>query len=339
MKLKTLLYSVVLLLIFTNCNGPKDEAKKQVSKSTHYSIEISDEKPLPLSSGSGITGYSSGFLVVGDDTPWMYYMDSLGVIFDSLRISNVEGYVPGIRMPGVLKPDFESIIGIDKNRILIMSSGSSNAARDTAYIVNPLEKEIIFKRSMGDLFRIMADSAGFEDRHFLNIEGSSVAGKSLYYFNRGDFSGKNFIFKFNLSEFISWFVGESATLPSFETFYIKLPSFKDSELTFSSAYFNSENSTFTYAASSELGGSIGADGVVTDGVVAGTSFGFVSTDSLTKKNAFIVEPITKNGKSIPIKIEGFWPVKQISESATLFYGVSDPDDGTTVLYSLIIQSK
>ena len=336
---KLIISTIILAIALFACNETVKEQKDIPFDKNDYYIKVVDEKQIPLSSGSGITGFNHGFLIVGDDTPWMYYMDSLGVIKDSLRLSYQEGYYPGVRMDGMIKPDFESVTRLNKNIVLVMSSGSSNPARDTSYLVNAEDKLILTKRSMGELFEAMAESAGFDDRHLLNIEGSNVAKSDLYLFNRGDFSGKNFIFIMDVSDYISWFSGLTDTIPEFETHRVNLPVFKESEMTFSSGFYAKKYKIFAFTATSEIGGSLGLDGVVTDGVAAGTSFGFISPDALDQDMEIPVRPIVRDGKVLPIKIEGFWPLKQIDERTVMFYGVSDPDDGTTVLYSLQIQFK
>ena len=339
MNLKSFVSALLLTISLVACNETVKEQAIIPFDGNDYYIKVVAEKQIPLSSGSGITGFNHGFLIVGDDTPWMYYMDSTGVIVDSLRLSYQEGYYPGVRMDGMIKPDFESITRLNKNIVLVMSSGSSNPARDTSYLVNAADKVILTKRSMGELFQAMADSAGFNDRHLLNIEGSNVAKGDLYLFNRGDFSGKNFVFKMNVTDYISWISGYTDTIPDFETQRVKLPVFKDSEMTFSSAFYAKKFKIFAFTATSEIGGFLGLNGVVTDGVAAGTSFGFISPENIDKNMEIPVRPIVRNGEVLPIKIEGFWPLKQVDDRTVLFYAVSDPDDGTTVLYSLQIQFK
>ena len=340
MNFRIVLSGLFLCSSFISCNDTSNSKETKLSfVDNDYTIEVVDEKPLALSSGSGITGFNHGFLVVGDDTPWMYYMDSTGVITDSLRLSHEDGYVPGMRMPGMLKPDFESITRLNKNIVLVMSSGSSNIARDTAYMVNAEEKLILAHRSMGELFEAMADAADIEDRHFLNIEGSNVANSKLYFFNRGDFSGKNMVFKLDVNDFISYLGGQTDTVPTFKIYNVELPVFSEDEMTFSSAYFVKKHKLFAFTATAEIGGELGSDGMVMDGIIAGTSFGFIAPEDIGTKKKIKVSPITRNGEPIAIKIEGFWPIKQLDERTALFYAVSDPDDGTTVLYTLKIRFK
>ena len=340
MNFRIVLSGLFAFSTLISCDNPSvKKEKKSGLINNDYTIEVVDEKPLLVSSGSGITGFKHGFLVVGDDTPFMYYMDSTGVITDSLRLSHEDGYVPGMRMAGMLKPDFESITRLNKNIVLVLSSGSSNIARDTAYMVNAEEKIILAHRSMGELFEAMADAADIEDRHYLNIEGSNVAHSKLYFFNRGDFSEKNMIFKLDVTDFIAYLGGKSDTVPKFESYKISLPEFGEDEMTFSSGYYVKKHKIFAFTATSELGGSLGADGMVMDGEIAGTSFGFISPKEIGSVKDIKVSPITKNGEPIVIKIEGFWPLKQLDDRTALFYAVSDPDDGTTVLYTLKIRFK
>ena len=325
--------------IVISCGNPKKNQPTSSSplENNHFKIEVTAEKQIPLSSGSGITGFKYGFLVVGDDTPWMYYMDSTGVITDSLRLSHEDGYVPGVRMPGMLKPDFESITRLNKNIVLVLSSGSSNIARDTAYMVNAVDKIILAKRSLGELYEMMADSAGLEDRHTLNIEGSTVAAGELYLFNRGDFSGMNMIYKFSVADFIAYVGGKTDSLPKFVLHKIDLRGSDDDGMTFSAAYYIEKYKIFVFSVTIESGAVLDDEGMVSDGIIGGTAIGFIKPGDIGKEKKVAVNPITKNGKPLVIKLEGFWPLRQIDGRTVAFYGVSDPDDGTTVLYTFNIQ--
>ena len=139
------IYSLIVLFFILLLNSCSEHPETKENK-IDYTINIIKKLDLAIPSGSGITGYLGGFLTVGDDTPWLYYLDSAGTLTDSLRLSYVEGYVPGVRMASSFKPDFESITRLNNKIVLVMGSGSYNSGRDTAYLINGEERKILAKK-------------------------------------------------------------------------------------------------------------------------------------------------------------------------------------------------
>ena len=319
------------LLYFTACND--DEIV--LGPEANYSVNIIEEIDLAFPSGSGITGYQGGFLTVGDDTPWLYYLDSLGTLTDSLRLSYSEGYVPGVRMASSLKPDFECITRLNESIVLIMGSGSYNSGRDTAYLVNAAEHRILAKKTLAPLFRTFADSAAIEDVHALNIEGVVVAKHEIYFFNRGDLSGKNVIFKADLSEFISYFTSEDTI--KVKGVYFPMPySDEYGASTFSSCVYIEGGEVFIFTSTSEQGSRLDSAGNVIDGEIKGSFIGRIRLNELTQDSINAV-PIMENDELAAIKVEGIWMHKALSDSVINFIGVSDPDNGTTNAYMIQVK--
>ncbi len=331
--MKRSIQALLLLSVFFyfSCSDSNEERKEKVD----YSITIIKKIDLKIPSGSGITGYKNGFLTVGDDTPWMYYLDSAGTLTDSLRLSNVEGYVPGVRMGGAFKPDFESITRLNENIVLIMGSGSYTSARDTAYLVNAEEKLILAKKSMKPFFYKFAELGAIDDIHALNIEGVSVAKHDIYFFNRGDISDKSLIFKTDLSYFISYFSGEDSVIV--DTVYSLTPYNEEyGASTYSSSIYLPEKELFLFSSTMEDGSHIDSSGTIIDGEIKGSFLGRIRFDELND-SLIRATPIMEDGVIAPIKIEGIWLAKIVSDSVYQFIGVSDPDDGSTETYIIEVR--
>lgn len=328
------LYSVILFIVLVpifSCTSEEEVIEKKVD----YSVTIINSLDLAISSGSGITGYKGGFLTVGDDTPWLYYLDSTGVLVDSLRLSTVEGYVPGVRMDGSFKPDFEDITRLNDHIVLVLSSGSYNSGRDTAYLVNAFEHRILAKKTLDPLFQAFVDTSGIEDRHALNLEGVCVANHSVYFFNRGDLSGRNLIFKTDLAQFIDYFTsGEEIKINGMYDLSPYNSEYGSS--TFSSCVYVPERDIFIFTSTSEDGSRLDSLGRVVDGEIKGSFIGKIEMDQLSD-SIIHAYPIMENDVLAPIKIEGIWMHSFVSDTLANFIGVSDPDDGTTETY--IIQVK
>lgn len=320
-----------LLVIFYSCSNENEVNTPK----TEYTISIINKIDLAIPSGSGITGYQEGFLTVGDDTPWLYYLDSTGVLTDSLRLSMVEGYVPGVRMDGSFKADFESITRLNDKIVLVMSSGSYQAGRDTAYLINAEEKTILAKKSAGPIYQHFADVAGIEDVHSLNIEGVAVAKHEIYFFNRADLSGRHLIFKSDLAQFISYFTeGDTVEV---KQMYEPMPYNEEyGPSTFSACVYIPEADVFIFTSTSEDGSRLDSLGRVMDGEIKGSFIGRIQMDELGD-SLLAAHPIMEDSIIAPIKIEGIWMNKVLSDSVINFIGVCDPDNGTTETYIIEVR--
>jgi hypothetical protein len=276
-----------------------------------------------------------GFLTIGDDTPWLYYLDSAGTLTDSLRLSYAEGYVPGMRMGSAYKPDFECITRLNEKIVLVMGSGSYTDARDTAYLVNAAEHRILAKKSLGPLFESFADLADIDDVHKINIEGVVVADHDVYFFNRGDLSGKSLIFKSDLSEFIAYFTGNDNI--KVKAMYPITPYNKEyGSSTYSACIFIPQPKVFVFTSTLEEGSRMDSTGTVIDGDIKGSFIGRLGMDELNDSLAMAF-PITENGILSPIKVEGIWLYEVLSDSLFQFIGVSDQDNGSTETYIIEVR--
>ncbi len=327
-------YNVIILvfvLVMSSCSEVAEVKETKID----YTINIIKKLDLAIPSGSGITGYKGGFLTVGDDTPWLYYLDSAGTLTDSLRLSYVEGYVPGVRMASSFKPDFECITRLNEEIVLIMGSGSYNSGRDTAYLVNGAEHRILAKKSLAPLFASFAKLASIDDVHKINIEGIAVANHDIYFFNRGDLSGKSIIFKSDLYEFITYFTSGSSIQVSAS--YSLTPYNKEyGESTYSACIYVPKTNVFIYSSTLEEGSRMDSSGLIIDGDIKGSFLGRIRMNELTD-SITMAHPITENGVLAPVKIEGIWLYQAISDSILQFIGVSDPDNGSTETF--IIEVK
>ena len=326
-----LLILPLLLIALFSCSEIAEEKKNTVD----YTINIIKKLDLGIPSGSGITGYQNGFLTIGDDTPWLYYLDSTGTLTDSLRLSYVEGYVPGVRMGSSFKPDFECITRLNEKIVLVMGSGSYNQGRDTAYLVNGEERRILAKKSLSPLFERFAEMAGIDDVRKINIEGAVVAKHNIYFFNRGDLSGKSLIFKSDLSEFIAYFTSDDQINVS--AMYPLTPYSDDyGPSTFSACIYIPQRDVFVFTSTLEEGSRMDSNGVVIDGDIKGSFLGRISLDELND-SLVGAHPITEDGVISPIKLEGIWLYKVLSDSLFRFIGVSDPDNGGTESYIIEVR--
>ena len=163
----------------------------------------------------------------------------------------------------------------------------------------------------------------------------AVANHEIYFFNRADLSGRHLIFKTGLAEFISYFTdGDSITITGM---YAPIPFNEEyGESTFSSCVYIPQADLFIFTSTVEDGSRLDSQGRVVDGEIKGSFIGRIRMDEL-EDSVITATPIMESGVIAPIKIEGIWMHKALSDSVVNFIGVSDPDDGTTNTY--IIEVK
>jgi len=179
-------------------------------------------------SASGVVKYGDGFYAVGDDSPYLFQLDSEFKLISKRLIYSTEK-LEGITLPKFFKPDFEAMEMISANDILILGSGSKSPERDVCVQVE-MGKE--FKHTEYDIslfyesLRNLEIMQGFE----LDIEVLAMDGDVMYLFNRN----RNLIFSFSFANFLSYCkTGTDFPLPKVTLF--SLPKFHGLEAGFSGA--------------------------------------------------------------------------------------------------------
>ena len=156
-------------------------------------MELKITKELRLNeipSGSGITKYKGNYLVIGDDSPFLFTLDKDFNIIESIQL--IEKFNISEKFSKPEKPDFETLELINDDELVIFGSGSKSPQRDILIrilLTNPLSIE---KYDLTEFYQNIKNTPLMQDSE-LNIEATAYHNNQIFLFNRI----KNIIFQFD----------------------------------------------------------------------------------------------------------------------------------------------
>ncbi|MEN8115453.1 MAG: hypothetical protein ABFS16_00620 [Bacteroidota bacterium] len=310
---------VIVLFVFVGCISDRNDK---------MSITINSRKTLDIPSGSGIIMANNEFLIVGDDTPWLFALNNNNIVTKRSLIS-ISGKDMPYRADKSQKLDFEDIsyVEYDNNEyIFVISSGSKAVFRDTVFILDITSpNRVITKKNIRPLFDKMTETAGIVS---INIEGLTSDSETIYIAHRGNHD-KNVIFSFSIASLVEYIL-KDGDVPQFSMQIIELPAPDNLKAGFSALEYVEELKSLLFTASLES-----SPDSYSDGEVLGSYIGCLSCDKPDKMQIKML----KNSDNIPVKtkLEGI-TLARINEPVNTLgvVCVSDNDDGKTELLSIEI---
>jgi hypothetical protein len=245
-------------------------------------------------SASGIEVYNDLFYVVGDNSPWLFKLDSNYAILEKFQIAGIDALMKG-QIAKKDKPDFEAMTLVtngDENELLIFGSGSKSPLRDGMVRILIGKNHEIIHFSLSELYEVIRKKSGLGKKD-LNIEAATADAKNLYLFNRG----KNRIIIFKLKKFLKYLSGKSAC-PVPEIFKIKLPKIGKIKAGFSGASTSPDGKSLIFTASVE-----NTSDWVDDGEILGSFVGVIPLRKLRDQMTAKCVPIMSADKVLEIKVE------------------------------------
>ena len=119
------------------------------------SIKITKQKYLTnLPSASAVEYINGNIYVIGDDSPFLYKLDSNFTIVDKTLVTGNDSMTNG-RVPKAIKSDFESMAVFKEGRetyLLVLSSGSKMITRDTIHLFSIKESRVIKSKNIRSLY-------------------------------------------------------------------------------------------------------------------------------------------------------------------------------------------
>lgn len=318
------LFTIILLVIFTSCITEKPQT-----------INITDVEAIhrnDFSSASGVVFDANQTLVVGDDIPYLLFLNQDLKITDSIIISPDDSIKKG-RLPWYLKPDYEALEitnFLGNKHAIIIPSGSDSITRDTAIMIC-LSTNNIIKKNIRPLYSTIKQQAGFAANREINIEGIAISDSHTYLFHRGNLTG-NIIIEIKLEAFIDYLQSKTE-IPSFNTYRFDLPSHHNVASGFSGATMLPDNSAILFTASME-----DMKDETSDGEVLGSYIGIIPVENM-EKGKCITTILTKDKKILPKKIEGITINKQLNNNTYMITTVCDNDDGTSDIIKFNMEIK
>jgi len=307
--------AVFLVLLLISCNNIRE---KKITLSEPEILHLEN-----LSSASGIGVHNSVYYIVGDDTPWLYSLNSNFDVSGKTQISGIDSLYNG-RTPKDQKADFECADIISDNEgvyLFILSSGSMKISRDTAHIVGIESNNYLHSKSLRPLYEKIKLKAGLPTKNEINIEGIAFSKEHVYLLHRGNVS-ENIIIKINRSKFIKYIKSDSP-IPQFEIYAFDLPIYQEVASGFSGACVLPDNTGLIFTASME-----DTKDEINDGKVLGSFIGIIPFSGIEDGN-YIATLVTDNGLPVEKKLEGVCIISNTDNNNMVLVTVCDNDDGTS----------
>lgn len=295
-------------------------------------ITIENQIYLPeVSSGSGLAIVDDKIYIVGDDSPFLYELNmEWAVIHKHLLL---EGLPVTERIPKAIKPDFECMAEektAQGTRMWMFGSGSKSPERDLLVIYDPAEPGGLRHYSLTALYdKLMAFWGIGQDQ--LNLEAAVILDQKLYLFNRG--SNQLAILPLApLKSYLAAPSGRALDHLEIETLYLELAKAGELQSRFSGACTLPGTSLILFSATLE-----DTENWIDDGEIRGSMLGFFDTQQpelfSSQKMAFVT---TADGAPALEKIESIGFLEQEAEGHVRLLAVSDNDDGSSALFSLLL---
>jgi len=275
-------------------------------------FKIIDQKKLEeISGASGIVKFNDYYYVVGDDTPYIFKLNSEFKVISEHMISNIPVDLDSGRIPKKDKHDLESLEMVSENEMISFGSGSKSPERDQ-FIRIMIDGEVSLKKYKLTAFYNALKGLDILRGSELNIEAVAYINGSLYLFNRR----KNIIFCFDYKDFLD-FIEDSSPLPEIKSYEFKLPDINGIEAGFSGATgWGKSKMLITFSVED-------TDNAYDDGEILGSFIGVISFDE-NKINDLSSWVKIENGNK-PLKVESITVSKENTEKDIDVIMVTDSD--------------
>lgn len=308
------------LFILLSCNPEKN-----------MRITITNRMNLDnIPSASGLEKLSNKFWIIGDNSPWLFELNSGFNLLVKHAISPLDTIEGGI-IPKKHKSDFEamtSLIWEGDSALFIFGSGSGIKHRNIGKLVRMTKDGLtIINFNLSDFYELLRDEARLKESNF-NIEAAAVLNNKLYLFNRG----KNKLIILKLDEFKKYLEGEPIKL-KIKSYSIDLPEMDGIVAGFSGACADPENNRLIFSASVENTGNW-----IDDGQVLGSFVGIIDVDQLHHHYYPKSIALETNETSIPIKVESL-SILHAEKNKLDCYLVTDSDGGISELLTVELLIK
>lgn len=286
---------------------------------------------LQLPSASAMTATRDGFLVVGDDSPFLFRLDRHFGIVDKSLLKEYPVGTDG-RIPKAIKPDFEAMTDFShrgRTFRLIIGSGSK-APRQLAMMLSADGTERI-EKNMAPFYTQLAAAAGFPAGTLVNLEGLAFSGGHFILMNRVN-SVSNVIFKVRKMELINYLTGAKPTVEGIQTFHVTLPKIQGYEAGLSGADYVLESGLLFFTSSVEVTGD-----PINDGKILGSFIGCMELEDLKDGMDLtrFMTLVAQAGSPVITKIESIAVLPGQDDDDEMEVAVaSDMDNGTSEFFRL-----
>jgi hypothetical protein len=287
-------------------------------------ITILDEiKIEKIPSGSGIIKSGDIYYVIGDDSPFLFSLNSDFKTISKTPLIETDNFSDK-RIIKSEKPDFEAIELIEKNEIVVFGSGSKSPQRDVFMRILLKDSLIVERYDIADFYSKLRNLPIFKDSE-LNIEATAYRNNQLFLFNRK----KNLIIRFDYKDLLAYIIGEGA-FPKPEIRQFFLPEINGIEAGFSGATALIDEPKIIFTASVE-----NTDNAYDDGEILGSLIGIIDISNNTIATSFDYCKISNAGAHL--KVESVTVEKEISPGKTEVVLITDDDKGNSIIVKGLLQ--
>jgi hypothetical protein len=262
----------------------------QETMTQEFQIEIKKVQVLDsVPSASGMALYEDKILAIGDNSPYLYFLNSDYTLLKKTQIVDTSDLVNG-EIPKPIKPDFEAVELVDDATLLILGSGSRLPQRGIAVIYDLKSNE----QASYDISAIYNSLLQLEvmDGFELNLEALATTSEHLYLFNRAN----NVIFRYLKSELLSAIKTGIIPNDAPSVFNFTLPAINGIESGFSGATANVNGTKLIFTSSVE-----NTDNAYDDGEVLGSFVGCIDLESQLENLEYSIVEVNYPLKKLKIE--------------------------------------
>lgn len=267
-------------------------------------------------SGSGIEIIGNSIYITGDDSPFLFELDTGYKLISKLLL--LDEFINSERIAKPVKPDFESSATDKDNNIYLFGSGGISPQREKLLQIDARDKSIK-KYTLTSFYRQISEDQKLDSAE-LNIEAAVIVKDELFLFNRGN----NFIIKCVFPDFINSI--SKGNKIDYKIYHFNLPEINGIQAGFSGATFISGTNDIVFCSSVE-----NTSNWILDGDIYGSFIGILDAEKMEIKN--ISRATDKDGSTIKSKIESL-SFKEKKENEISVLGIVDNDDGSSTLLEI-----
>ena len=282
----------------------------------HFKI-LNQKKLEKVSGASGIIKFNNYYYVIGDDSPYLFKLNSEFNIISEYQVSEIPVDLETGRIPKKDKHDLETLEMISEKEMISFGSGSKSPERDE-FIRIIIGNGITVKKYKLTAFYNALKSLEILKDSELNIEAVAHIDGLLYIFNRR----KNVIFTVNYKDFLG-FIENNSPLPEIKFIEFKLPDTNGIEAGFSGATAWGKSKILVTSSVEDT------DNAYDDGEILGSFIGVISVDNNKINKTINWVSIQNENKSL--KIESIAVDNENSEKDIDVVLVTDSDGDKSLI--------
>lgn len=303
--------------------------KKAMAQFPVFEASVTNEIDFQhMPSASGIVKFQDSYYVIGDDSPYLFQLNSEFQLIKKIEIFSTKE-LQGERLPKKEKPDFECITVVpwgDDHDVLVFGSGDGKEREVLIRVDIDKGKARVESYSLKNFYKHLSKITKGDEA--LNIEGACLWKKHLILLNRTD----NTLFMIEFDDFKAYVKNKDKNKPKVESMVLKLPSINGMSARFSGATMLPDEDLIIFTASVEND----PNWIISEDIVC-SYLGIIDLNQLANDEP-ICKLIKKDGTPIKEKVESVYVIKK-TDNAIELAGVIDNDDGSSKLIEIEFKKK